>query len=432
MLRRLLKWSITPTLLFVYHTSASSLTRATSTSDAIPFSPGFDVEAVLALATTLPSHSWEFGTASEALLELFDAPHAVFGANPFPVPTIQPSDSPSLTYAKENIVISTPPDGLSNGDGAVGDPASLGVSAVLLGKTLASYSEAAAQEAFYVINEAPKWPNGAISHRAQYAELWADFVYMAPPFLAYYGVATNNVTTLRIAVEQCQLYRQALTANTTIGSAVPPTTHSSSTEGLWIHILGPASPDPGLWSTGNAWAAAGTMRVLATLVKAPSSLFSHGSSSLPNEAWRAQAIVSLVQLISAILDGAIRQQRDQGLLRNYLDDPSWFGETSGSTLLASVAYRISALSLSHGPLSASLASVNVHSYITFAESIRRTLGSDGHISSNGTATPAINPLNWGDHTPFTAGSPEGQNFVILLYAAWRDCVRAGVPGCSAH
>lgn len=170
--RRLLKWSITTTLLYISQISASNVKRATSTSDSIPFSPGFDVQAVLALATSLPSHSWEFGTASEALLELFDAPHAVYGANPFPVPTIHPSNSPSLTYAQEKIVIGTPPNGLSDGDGAVGDPASLGVSAVLLGKTIPSYAAAAAAEAFYVINDAPKWPNGAISHRAQYAELW--------------------------------------------------------------------------------------------------------------------------------------------------------------------------------------------------------------------------------------------------------------------
>ena len=171
--RRLLKWSITTTLLLFYETSASNVQRATSTSNPIPFSPGFDVQAVLALATSLPSHSWEYGTASEALLELFDAPHAVFGSDPFPVPTIQPSNSPSLTYAKKKIVIADPPNGLDDGDGAVGDPASLGVSAVLLGQTIPSYLQAAANEASYVINDAPKWPNGAISHRAQYAELWS-------------------------------------------------------------------------------------------------------------------------------------------------------------------------------------------------------------------------------------------------------------------
>lgn len=51
-----------------------------------------------------------------------------------------------------------------------------------------------------------------------------------------------------------------------------------------------------------------------------------------------------------------------------------------------------------------------------------------HVDENGLASPAVNPLGWGDRTPFTSGSPEGQSFIVLLYAAWRDCVEAGV--CS--
>jgi rhamnogalacturonyl hydrolase YesR len=138
--------------------------------------------------------------------------------------------------------------------------------------------------------------------------------------------------------------------------------------------------------------------------------------------------LSLVQSISEILDAAMRMQVDQGLLRNYLDDSTWFGETSGSALLASVAYRLSTLSFSLGP--SSLSEANRQTYVAWAERIRLTFGTNGHITNNGTATPAVNPLGWGDHTPYTAGSPEGQNFVLLMYAAWRDCVIAGVPGCK--
>jgi hypothetical protein len=151
--------------------TSHALSASSSSSDAVPFSPGFDIDSVITLAESLPSHSWEFGTASEALLELYDAPVAVYGT-PFPVPTIQPQDSPSLTYAQQRIVIGVPPNGLSDGDGAVGDPASLGVSAVLLGMTNATYAQAVAAEAEYLLTGAPRWWNGAISHRAQYAELW--------------------------------------------------------------------------------------------------------------------------------------------------------------------------------------------------------------------------------------------------------------------
>ncbi|KAF8198643.1 hypothetical protein BJ912DRAFT_845665 [Pholiota molesta] len=410
---------------------SQALSTSSSSSDAIPFSPGFDINSVITLAVSLPSHSWEFGTATEALLELYDAPHAVYGAHPFPVPTIQPQNSPSLTYAQDKIVIGVPPNGLSDGDGAVGDPASLGVSAVLLGKTDPKYAQAAAAEAEYLLTGAPRWWNGAISHRAQYAELWADFIYMAPPFLAYYGVATNNATILKAAADQCVLYQQILVANTTATDPSPPKSHPLNASGLWTHIMGPASNEPGIWSTGNAWAAAGTMRVLATLVKAPRSLF--GYQGPATAAWRVEAVIELVHVIRSILDGAILASRDQGLLLNYLDDPTWFGEVSGSSLLASVAYRLATLSNSSlfpgFPGASLLSKADAQRYISFAEGIRTTLGTGQHITSNGTVTPAVNPLGWGDRNPFTAGSPEGNNFVVLLYAAWRDCVQAKVKGC---
>jgi hypothetical protein len=74
-------------------------------------------------------------------------------------------------------------------------------------------------------------------------------------------------------------------------------------------------------------------------------------------------------------------------------------------------------------------------YIAWAEQIRRTLGFGWfnqatsqwllHVDrGNGTVRPAVNPLGWGDVNPYMLGSPEGQNFVVLLYAAWRDCVEA--------
>lgn len=76
---------------------------------------------------------------------------------------------------------------------------------------------------------------------------------MAPPFLAYYAVYQNNATLLREAIQQIGLYREVLKKDS----------------GLWTHIVGPNSPDPGSWSTGNGWAAAGATRVLATVIKAP-------------------------------------------------------------------------------------------------------------------------------------------------------------------
>jgi len=171
-----LSWRFTVLTGLLLTRATPSLSASNSTgnenANATPFPTGSDIESVLELAISLPSHSWEFGTASEALLELFDQQYSVYGARPFPVPILNPRDSPSLAYAQQKIVISTPPNGLSDGDGAVGDPASLGVSAVLLGQTNTTFAQAAAAEIDYLVGGAPRWWNGAISHRAQYAELW--------------------------------------------------------------------------------------------------------------------------------------------------------------------------------------------------------------------------------------------------------------------
>ena len=59
------------------------------------------------------------------------------------------------------------------------------------------------------------------------------------------------------------------------------------------------------------------------------------------------------------------------------------------------------------------------SYTKWAEARRAAVAA--HVdNATGIASPAVNPLGWGDRTPFTTGSPEGQSFLVLLYAAYRD------------
>ncbi|KIY66828.1 family 88 glycosyl hydrolase [Cylindrobasidium torrendii FP15055 ss-10] len=379
-------------------------------SSAFALDPGFDIEAVAKLAESLPSHSWEFGTACEMLMELYTPEFSVFGDAPFPAPFLDPSSNPSLTYAQKVILLDYPgaKNGLSEGDGAVGDPASMGISAYLLGKTNASYAEGARKEIQFQL-DAPRWPNGAISHRQDVAELWADFGYMSPPFMAYYAAETFNTTMLDDAVRQGMYYREVLQGNDT----------SAPWYGVWHHIIGPQSTDLGLWTTGNGWFAAGMTRVLATVKKAPASL-------LLGHEWKQEAVGNLTQVIKEIVDGVVNSELVDGLVRNYIDsitEPNGFPEISGSAMIANVIYRMAVLA----------PETFGGEYVAWADAMRETLGgadSDGnpHVTANGTVTPAVNPLDWFDTKPYTAGSPEGQNFVVLMYAAWRDCVYAGL--CS--
>ncbi|KAG5653301.1 hypothetical protein H0H81_001261 [Sphagnurus paluster] len=428
---------------------------------AFPFSPGFPIEKVSDLAVAISSHSWEFGTATEALLELYDPGISVFGDSPFHSGHTHTGDehektkagsgkrAPAehsglprgLAYAAEKIVLGTGVNALADGDGAVGDPASLGVGAVLLGKRrgFEKYAKAAKEIIDYLLYEAPRASNGAISHRVDIVEPWlvssdspdlihidplyrADFLYMAPPFMAYYAADTDDIALLREAVAQCERYREILQLKTSSPHA--------RFVGLWQHILGPQNNDPGLWSTGNAWAAAGMTRVLATVLKAPI------CKNKAETRWRGEAVAGLTLWIKEIVDGAIGAGKDayeDGLVKNYFDKPEMFGETSGSTLLAATVYRM--VILSPGVFGRD------KRYLHWADGIRKTLGGDffdkisgetlSHVDAkNGTVRPAVNPLGWGDEKPWMTGSPEGQSFGVLLYAAWRDCVMAG--RCSKH
>ncbi|KAI1130114.1 hypothetical protein F5Y10DRAFT_236682 [Nemania abortiva] len=346
------------------------------------------ISKVISQGNLLATHSWEFGAFSEALLEWYDPDLSVFSASPFPhgkIPVVQVDQIEALSYAQPHIWTNSTT--LVDGDGAAGDPASLAVSAILIGQTQSPFLSAAQRQIEHLLTAVPRWPNGAISHREDYPELWADFVYMAPPALAYWAIQDANKTLLHIAIEQCLLYRDVL--------VVP---HGADASGLWHHIIGPQNQDLGIWSTGNAWAAAGMARVLATAKKSP------WAGAL------ASKLGGLTAAIRDILDTAIaldQAETEEPLLRNYLNDTSWFGELSGTTLLVVTAYRMAKLApRAFGD-----------QYVAWAKAKREEVLE--RINEDGLLSPVVNPLNWGDRTPATA-SPEAQSFAVLMFAAHRD------------
>jgi rhamnogalacturonyl hydrolase YesR len=183
------------------------------------------------------------------------------------------------------VVDEKPPHSLPliNGDGAVGDPASelfsidpipvaepsyasasvhtyvgIGVSVLMLNWTLDGhenkrFAKAASEQLDYLLHVAPRARNGAISHRESQVQLWSDFIYMAPPFIAYYGAlqgGRSGLALLQTAYDQVRLYREVL---------------FDADVGLWRHIALGEGTDSTHWATGNAWAAAGALRVLATI-----------------------------------------------------------------------------------------------------------------------------------------------------------------------
>ena len=107
----------------------------------------------------------------------------------------------------------------------------------------------------------------------------SDFIYMVPPFLAYYAISTQNDTLLDVAVQQIQDYRAVL----------------KSSSGAWSHISASSHPDTGFWSTGNGWAAMGITRVLAAILAAPSRTTNQQTQTVTLRGW-----------IKEIIDAAIK------------------------------------------------------------------------------------------------------------------------------
>ena len=155
----------------VFYPSTSSLLLVSSARTILAaVNPGYDAYGAAQVMVAKASHSWEWGTAAEALLELYNNELSVFGANPFPGGRIPNADPGTFALAYAKPFINTDSQVLVD-NSAVGDPASLGVSAILLGQSDNTYIGAAKRQADYILNDAPKYQNGAISHRPDVAEL---------------------------------------------------------------------------------------------------------------------------------------------------------------------------------------------------------------------------------------------------------------------
>ncbi|KAI0082602.1 Six-hairpin glycosidase [Panus rudis PR-1116 ss-1] len=365
----------------------------TSTALAIPLQLGLDANTLTKVRSNLmqvANHSWELGTEAETLLEL-DAPSfSVFSRSlrQPPTRTVANSSVSNVISLAQKIVESKPTDSLPliDGDGAVGDPASLGVPVLLANWTRTNISDdrfsvAAGGQLDYLLHHAPRNWDGAISHRADQVQLWADFVYMAPPFIAYFGALSDGEeakSLIQIAYDQCRLYRDNL---------------RDADAGLWRHIVLGNWQDNTHWGTGNAWAAAGMLRVLETIRRSPVS-----REFEPEKA-------NLTTWIQEIINNTWTHQQNNGTLLNTLDDPTSFADSSSTALLAATTYRMAVVTkdLSHIPAA--------------NKAFRLIMDS---IDEDGWLINTVDPMTFNTTSRPGEHSPEGQAFVLLLHAAWRD------------
>ena len=247
---RSLLLSLLATLLIAYDGLAQSITLTNQQLASVSAQLGNAAQKRYALILwfgtqdlQLPS-SWEIGTRAQVLTEYIAPEFGLMSTNcSFPLPTTAPNLDTLLQIA-QSVVAQKPKNVLPLfNDGSAADPASAGPVVLIAnwtGLRDQDYAGVAEQQLDYLLNHAPRHPNGAISHRNDTIQLWyvkytvhrrvahfrpffrSDFIYMVPPFLAMYGAIQKNTTVMDEAYNQIKLYRDVL----------------RDSSGLWRHIAG--------------------------------------------------------------------------------------------------------------------------------------------------------------------------------------------------
>ena len=169
---------------------------------------------------------------------------------------------------------------------------------------------------------------------------------------------------------------------------------------------------------GNAWAAAGMLRVLETIRHSKVSREFEGQTAnltswveeIVSATWKHQVSVYGVMVLRFTHNVNIRvpcSQQTNGTLLNVLDDPNSFADTSSTALLAASTFRLAVITGDYTHLPAAVKAFQL---------IEDSLTEDGWLLNT------VDPLTF--NTPSQPGvfSPEGQAFTLLLQAAWRDLV----------
>lgn len=222
---------------------------------------------------------------------------------------------------------------------------------------------------------------------------------MAPPFIAYYGALYHNKSLLDLAYTQVKVYRKYLLDNTSLLEHI---------------VLGETDDrDSGHWSTGNGWFLSGMLRVLRIL-QLSSFLIQTQSEQQDILNWATDLTTAIWNL-----------QQPDGSLLNYLDQPAAgsngvsFPESSGTALIAAATFRLAALT--RGRFDSQTVAWRSRS-VPAADRARQYIV--GQVDSDGWLNGVVNPLNWRQAAPSGVHSPEGQAFVLMLQAAYRDWWKA--------
>jgi rhamnogalacturonyl hydrolase YesR len=245
------------------------------------------IEKATAAAMAMQRRDWEQGTLAQAMLEAGRREQVIL-----------------LTKAA---IVQRVPDGrlgvvVSGGptDPAMGGPA-YAQAAEWTGD--AQIREAVDGLLAWILNKAPRNPEGVLYHVFNAPEMWSDGLNGAAPFLAAMGHYDE-------ALFQIEGHRKRLW---------------NPEKKLLAHIWDDGKQqfkDGNFWGGGNGWAAAGLARVIR---------------SLPRD--RSKDRQHLAAFATEIVDGCLKHQRADGLFHDVIDQPATFVETNLAQMLAYAVYE---------------------------------------------------------------------------------------------
>jgi unsaturated rhamnogalacturonyl hydrolase len=156
--------------------------------------------------------------------------------------------------------------------------------------------------------KAPRTKDGGIWGRQEGPELWIDYIYMICPFLAKYGLVTNDKKYIDEAYLQFSVHaKHCVDAESGLGRH------------CWCEKPN-HFPQSMLWARGNGWMVAGGVDLLALVPE-------HPSAKATKETTRRAL-------------NAMREVQDRsGYLRHILDDPLSKLEASATLMFAYAAAR---------------------------------------------------------------------------------------------
>lgn len=245
------------------------------------------VNSVKMAMLAVQRYPWEQGVCMQALYELGDETTAMAMAHDA---VLRQKEDGRLAVITENIAVTDP---AANGIGVwkayekTGDP---------------MYRDAALKMLSYLMEKAPRTENGTLCHNeVSFQEgfspdqIWADSIYMAPPFLACMGEVDEAVRQIRGMMGYLM----------------------DSSSGVLRHIY-----DAGtgrfvrdkLWATGNGWALMGLASVM-------------------------DYTQELKQTMQDLLDHLLEYQLPDGRFHDILDEKDSFIDGTSAMMMAATIYR---------------------------------------------------------------------------------------------